>query len=88
MLSFERTEESLRFAYDLANADTTRDGLKRLSSENKFFKGLDQALVDNPLPPFEVLAQYMAPGGSVMTNDETGFHYMSFVLRRKAAGEE
>ena len=37
----------------------------------------------DPLPPFPVLAQYLAPGGGMLTSDETGIHYTGFVLKRK-----
>jgi hypothetical protein len=35
------------------------------------------------LPPFEVLQRYLAPGGTVVVDDETGLHYTDFSLRRK-----
>ena len=44
---------------------------------------LDQALRDNPLPPFEVIAEYMAPGGGMLVSDPTGIHYMTFGLKRQ-----
>ncbi len=83
MITFSRPEESMRMFYDLANADNTRRTLASQAENNRFFKSLNDALKDNPLPPFTVLAQYLAPTGGMLTNDETGFHYMSFGLRRK-----
>jgi hypothetical protein len=44
---------------------------------------LNQALSQNPLPPFAVLAEYMAPAGGMIVNDETGIHYMTFTLKRQ-----
>jgi hypothetical protein len=30
-----------------------------------------------------VLAKYLAPSGSMIVNDETGYHYMAFTLKRQ-----
>jgi len=83
MLSFNRPEEAMRLLYELATSDTTRQRLQSQAENNRFFGALDGALRDNPLPPFAVIARYLAPGGSLITNDETGFHYMAFTLRRR-----
>lgn len=83
MVQFSRPEEGLRFWYDLATADNTKQLLARQAEENPLFGSVDKALKDNPLPPFSVLAQYMSPGGGMMVNDETGLHYSTFTLKRK-----
>jgi len=83
MISFERPEEGMRFIYDLARAGNTRQALGKLGKDNPFFKSLDTALENNPLPPFAVIQQYLAPGGSMVVDDETGLHHMSFSLRGK-----
>jgi hypothetical protein len=83
MVNFNRPEESMRFVYDLAQAERSRQGLTRLGENNPFFKSLNAALEENPLPPFEVLSRYLAPGGGMMVNDETGFHWTAFTLKRK-----
>ena len=83
MVQFSRPEEGLRFWYDLATSDNAKQRLERGAENNRYLKSVDQALKDNPLPPFAVLAKYMAPGGGMMVNDETGVHYSSFTLRRK-----
>jgi hypothetical protein len=88
MLAFNRPEESMRFLYDLAASQQTREGLRARGAGNlQLFKSVDKALTDNPLPPFSVLQQYLAPGGSVLTEDDTGFHYVSFALKREKASE-
>ncbi len=83
MVQFSRPEEGLRFWYDLATAENTKQLLERQAQSNPLFGGVDKALKENPLPPFSVIAQYMAPGGGMMVNDETGVHYSSFTLKRK-----
>jgi len=83
MLGFSRPEEGLRYWYDMINSDSTRESLKKQAQKNPFFKSLDTTLQNNPLPPFEVIRQYLAPGGSMATDDSSGLHFMSFTLRRK-----
>lgn len=82
-VQFSRPEEGMRMLYDLATSDNTRQNLARQAENNEFFKRLDDTLKANPLPPFQVLAKYLAPAGAMVTQDETGFHYMSFGLKRK-----
>ena len=76
----------MRFWYDLANAENTRKRLSEQAEQNRFFGSLNQALKDNPLPPFDVLAEYMAPGGGMLVNDDTGIHYTTFTLKRQVGG--
>lgn len=82
-VQFTRPEEGLRFWYDLVSAEDTRRRLGQQGERNPLLGSLNQALKDNPLPPFDVLAQYMAPGGGVLVNDQTGIHYTTFTLKRK-----
>lgn len=81
-LQFSRPEEGMRFWYDLALSENTQKRLSEGAEKNRFFGSLNQALKDNPLPPFSVLAEYLAPGGGLLTSDETGIHYMTFTLKR------
>lgn len=83
MISFNRPEEGMRMLYDLANGEQAKGFLATRSESNDFFKNVDKAMKDNPLPPFQVIAKYLAPGGGLLTNDETGIHYAAFQLRRK-----
>jgi hypothetical protein len=82
-LQFSRPEEGLRFWYDLVQAENTRQRLGEMAERRRFFGAVNQALKDHPLPPFEVLAEYLAPAGGMITLDETGIHYMTFTLKRK-----
>jgi hypothetical protein len=83
MIAFNRPEEQMRQLYEMATSDAIRGALKGQAANNPFFKTVDDALTTNPLPPFAVLAKYLAPGGGLLTNDDTGFHYMAFSLRRE-----
>jgi hypothetical protein len=83
LLGFQRPDEAMRFLYELAVADRTRERLRGMAEGNPFFKSLNSALEAHPLPPFEVIQRYFAPGGSALIDDETGLHYTAFELRRK-----
>jgi hypothetical protein len=82
LIAFQRPEENLRALYELATAEATRQQLSRAAGENPFFRALDGALTKNPLPPFDVIARYLAPSGAMLISDETGFHYIAFGLKR------
>src|SRR5262249_15175526 len=60
-VQFSRPEEGMRFWYDMALSENTQKRLAEQAASAGFFRSVDQALKDNPLPPFEVLAQYLAP---------------------------
>ena len=83
MISFSRPEEPMRLLYELAVGEASREQLRNMAEDNPFFRSLDTALEANPLPPFAVIQRYLAPGGAMVVDDETGIHYMGFSLRRK-----
>ena len=83
LITFARPEQGMKQLYELATAEETKNRLARTSENNPFLRVLHTALKDNPLPPFAVIAKYLAPAGGLMTNDESGFHYLGFSLKRK-----
>lgn len=83
MVQFVRPEVGMKLLYDLAQSEDTRTLMALQSKSNPFLGRLEQAMKDHPLPPFSVIARYFAPGGAMMVNDETGFHYSGFTLKRK-----
>lgn len=82
---FQRPEESFRFLYDLANEQSSKDFLQGQSEGNKFFGAVNKAMTESPLPPFSKIEQYMAPAGSIILSDETGFHLFGFGMRPESA---
>lgn len=82
-ISFARPEESLQLFYELARDPQNRERLKGLAKNNGFFGALLSALEKHELPPFSVIAKYLAPSGGFLVEEETGLHYMSFSLRRE-----
>ncbi|MEE2706949.1 MAG: hypothetical protein VX988_07845 [Planctomycetota bacterium] len=87
MITFDRPEERLRALYDLLTAESTLDWLAE-QSDNPAVRAVNEALTDNPLPAFSVISRYLAPGGGILTNEETGVHYVNFVLRRNGESEK
>ena len=81
MLRFERPEEGLRALYQTLRDDETMEGLSN-NRNNPFVNAWMRAMEQNELPPFEVIAQYLAPTGSMVANEESGFHYVLFGLKR------
>lgn len=83
LFSFGRPEEGFRMMYDLATNKGNREALQRRAENNRGLRVMHQALQANPLPPFESLRKYLAPGGAVLVDDGAGLHYISFNLRRE-----
>lgn len=81
-LSFRRPELQMRTLYEWVASERFRQRAARLAESNRFWKAVDAALADYPLPRFEALAHYFAPGGAVLADDGAGLHYTSFTLRR------
>ncbi len=81
-ISYARPEESLQLFYELARDPKNRERLRQVANNNGFFKALLSALDEHDLPPFSVIAKYLAPAGGFLVEEETGMHYMSFSLRR------
>lgn len=86
-ITFARPEESLRFLYELANSPESRKRLAEQSEENAFFGKVGEALDKNPLPPFEVIAKYFAPSGAMLVDEESGWQYIDFSLKRETPDE-
>ena len=83
ILSFNRAEAGWKYLYDLATSDKALKALHDRAGSNPFFTALNDGLDQNPLPSWDVIAKYLAPEGAVVTDDDTGIHYMAFALRRK-----
>lgn len=84
MFSFDRPEEGLRLLYEIATNENNREALQRGAANNRGLRVMHQALQAYPLPPFESLRKYMAPGGAVLIDDPSGLHYINFTLRRES----
>lgn len=83
LVQFNRPEEGMRNLYEMIGNEENRKRLDEAGEGNEFLKSVSQSLKDNPLPPFAVISQYLSPGGAMIINDDTGFHYIGFSLKRK-----
>jgi hypothetical protein len=82
MLSYSRPEEAMRNLYDMATSEANRQRIKEQATNNGFFKTVDDALSQHPLPPFSVFEKYLAPSGGLLVLDDSGLRFMTFSLRR------
>jgi hypothetical protein len=83
ILAYQRPEESMRLMYDLATDPQNMDNLEQFAQNNPFLTSLITAVRSKKLPPFEVIAKYLAPGGAFVVDEETGLHYTGFSMRRE-----
>ncbi|MFN9437169.1 MAG: hypothetical protein ACK6DC_19815 [Planctomycetota bacterium] len=83
IMAYQRPEEGMRLMYDLATDPDNIDSLEQMSENNPFFQAIVTALRGKKLPPFEVIAKYLAPGGAFVIDEETGLHYTGFSMRRE-----
>jgi hypothetical protein len=81
MIGFRQPKEGLRLLYELAVGERTREGLRRRAENNAFLGTVNAALEANPLPPYAVIEQYLAPAGVMVVDDQTGIHYIAFGLQ-------
>ncbi|MCH8048105.1 MAG: DUF3352 domain-containing protein, partial [Planctomycetes bacterium] len=82
MFSFHRPDRAIEQIYGLVQSQRVREALKNRREGNRFLAGVERALNENPLPPFNVLKQYLTPAGTVLTDGPTGLHWMAFSLKR------
>ena len=88
LISFQRPEESLRAGYELLRSDDVRQRIHAQRDANPFFRAIDDALEQDKFPAFSVIARYLAPGGALLIDEETGLHYIRFTLRRQEAAAD
>jgi hypothetical protein len=87
LFSVGRFEESVRQWYDLLQSEKTREYIEEQKETNKFLAALAEAMDANELPPFEVLAPYLGPGGGILYDTDNGYHGISFTLRNDSPAE-
>lgn len=78
LITFQRPAETFRMLFDAVADGDTQDAILDRAEDNPFFGAMQKAFIDNELPDFDDMEKYFVPAAGVMTNDETGFHYMAF----------
>lgn len=84
LFNFSRFEASVRHWYDLLTSEKTREKIDENKDGRPMLTALAEALEQNKLPPFEVLAKYLSPGGGIIYDTDSGYHGISFSLRNEA----
>ncbi|MDC0574314.1 hypothetical protein OAO39_00125 [Pirellulaceae bacterium] len=79
-ISFSRPEHSLKMFYEVLLGDSVQDTITNQASDNQFFRVINSAFQDHPLPEFSEISKHLAPTGGVLFNRPSGLHYMSFSL--------
>lgn len=87
IFSISRFEETLRQWHGLLMSEEVRALIEEHREDNKVLAALSDAMEESELPPFEVLAPYLAPGGSILYDTDNGYHAIGFTLRNEVAGE-
>ena len=80
-ISFSRPEHSLKMFYDVLLGDSVQGTITNQASDNQFFRVINSAFQDHPLPEFSAISKHLAPTGGVLFNRPSGLHYMSFSLK-------
>jgi len=83
MLMFNRPEESVRYLYEIGGSDEALSSLATEARRYDVLKPVHETLSNVKLPPYSLLEKYLAPGGGVIVDDETGVHFIGFTLRRE-----
>ena len=73
--------KAMKSMFDRANRGQSELEEEEQSDEYRFAKGIRRSLEENPLPDFEEIQHLFAPAGGFITNDETGYHIMTFQLK-------
>ena len=87
-LLYTQPKESLGMFYELLRTDDAKTFLENQREDNEFLAALADAMEEHPLPPFSELEKYFAPAASIVTNEETGIHFMSIGLQNEDLAEE
>jgi hypothetical protein len=83
MFSVHRQEEQMRQWYGLLTSEKTRTMIDENKEGNPVLQALADVMDQHKLPPFEVLAPYLAPGGGILYDTDSGYHAISFELRNE-----
>ena len=83
MSMYSRPDEQFKNMFATIDSDGVKDFLATQAEEYDFAGGMLDVLDENEVPSFEDIADYLAPSGAFVTNDETGWHLLAFQLKAK-----
>ena len=88
LITYQRPEEAIRMLYEAVQNEQTQAAIQDRAEDNPFFQALNDAFIENEMPDFDDFLKYFKPTAGVMTNDESGFHYMAFSPKIEDEDEE
>ena len=80
-MMYSNPEEQIRMMLELYKSDSTQTIISRMGESNQYLARVQSRLEENPLPDFEDIKKYIKPTGGYAQSDQTGYHFMMFVLR-------
>ncbi len=83
-VTYNNTKEIWRNRLALFQSEDVRAGMSRQFESSAWGLAVLQVLEKNPLPTFEALSEYLSSGGSAVTDEEDGLHYVWFSLDRES----
>ena len=92
---YQQTGKTMEFLLELAKSESAKKSMNSFfdrrigleseeeeeSGRSRIFKDVRRTLEENPLPDFDEVKELFAPSGGFITNDETGYHLMTFQLK-------
>jgi len=83
VLMLNRPDLSWKFWYEMLQHESTRELIEQAAADNETVNRFAAILREGGLPPFEVLKKYLAPGGGILYDTDSGFHGVTFSLRNE-----
>lgn len=83
---YNKPASGFEMLFDLAKGDDLQAVLDMVEGDEddeptRYVSGIRQVLDDNQLPDFGEVREFFAPAGGFITNDDTGYHLMTFQLK-------
>jgi hypothetical protein len=88
LFSLSRPAETMRQWYGALTSEKMRELINEKKEDNEYMAALAEIMDKHQLPPFEVLLPYLAPGGGVLYDTDSGYHGISFSLRNQTPTTE
>ena len=80
-MMYANPEDSFRMMFELYKSDSTQAIISRVIDDRDFLQGFKGRLEENPLPEFDDIKKYIKPYGGYAQMDQTGYHFLWFMLR-------
>ncbi len=83
---YNKPASGFEMLFDIAKGDDLKAMMDLIEGDDEdeptpYVSGFRQIVEDNELPDFNDVRSFFAPGGGFITNDDTGYHLMTFQLK-------